>query len=144
MELLPVIYNSLIIAAGLFVVTVAISYVSYKVKQRNGDDTATSNEPSHKHLKKESHSELKPKFKSTPPPQAKAREDIKSEKREKPREEKIERKVERKPEPREEDFGRREEKRKKENSFHDKVFEKYYRENQFDFLNAIGSGLAVG
>jgi len=36
MELLPIIYNSLIIAAGLFVVTVAISFVSYKVKQRNG------------------------------------------------------------------------------------------------------------
>lgn len=36
MELLPIIYNSLLIAAGLFVITIAISYVSYKIKQGKG------------------------------------------------------------------------------------------------------------
>ena len=33
MELFPIIYTSLLIAAGLFILTVIISYVSYKVKQ---------------------------------------------------------------------------------------------------------------
>ena len=33
MELFPIIYTSLLVAAGLFVLTVIISYISYKLKQ---------------------------------------------------------------------------------------------------------------
>ncbi len=69
MELLPVIYNSLIIAAGLFVITVAISYVSYKIKSKNGSDNVTI-KPSERQSVKDSKGELKPKYKS-PPPQRK-------------------------------------------------------------------------
>ncbi|MDZ7765158.1 MAG: hypothetical protein U5K00_12135 [Melioribacteraceae bacterium] len=68
MELLPIIYNSLIIAAGLFVITLAISYVSYKFRQKNGDDVkATASATQDKHLKNEDDAELKPKYKSPPP-----------------------------------------------------------------------------
>lgn len=46
MELLPIIYNSLLIAAGLFVVTVVISFISYKVKRNKGIiDDSDNREP---------------------------------------------------------------------------------------------------
>lgn len=67
MELLPVIYNSLIIAAGLFVITIAISYVSYKIKDNRTKEGQTSTTPHKKYLEDDDHSELKPKFKSPPP-----------------------------------------------------------------------------
>ena len=68
MELLPVIYNSLIIAAGLFVITVAVSYISYKLKQKNGNDEESATPAnSHKHIQKSKPTELKPKYKSPPP-----------------------------------------------------------------------------
>lgn len=68
MELLPIIYNSLIIAAGLFVITVAISYVSYKIKDnRPKEGKASTHTPQKQYLKEDGHSELKPKFKSPPP-----------------------------------------------------------------------------
>ena len=38
MELFPIIYTSLLIAAGIFLITVIISYVSYKVRQNNTEN----------------------------------------------------------------------------------------------------------
>lgn len=70
MELLPIIYNSLLIAAGLFVVTVAISYVSYKIKRNRGivDEVETRQQP--KPVVKEkrvAQEELKPRYKKPHP-----------------------------------------------------------------------------
>ncbi|MCZ7603579.1 MAG: hypothetical protein C4543_09395 [Ignavibacteriales bacterium] len=62
MELLPIIYNSLLIAAGLFVITIAISYVSFKFKK--GKEVFKSEEtPSYTPIfkdKKKVEDELKP------------------------------------------------------------------------------------
>lgn len=58
MELFPIIYTSLLIAAGLFVVTVIVSYVSYKVRQSNADETETDT-PQIDYLKKTKPVDLK-------------------------------------------------------------------------------------
>jgi len=66
MELLPIIYNSLLIAAGLFVITVVISYISYKIKGEKRlvdetDKTAGLKSVSREKLKVQQ--ELKPHYK---------------------------------------------------------------------------------
>lgn len=75
MELLPVIYNTLLIAAALFVITVAISYISYKIKQSKGlveDSNQPASLKSVFHDKKKVEEELKPHYRTKypkPPPQ---------------------------------------------------------------------------
>lgn len=66
MELLPIIYNSLLIAAGLFVITIAISYVSFKFKKGKEEvksEVAPSYTPIFKD-KKRVEEELKPHHKT--------------------------------------------------------------------------------
>lgn len=70
MELLPVIYNSLLIAAGLFVVTVVISFISYKVKKSKGLlDDSDEREPFQTVFRNKNkvEEELKPHYRTTHP-----------------------------------------------------------------------------
>ncbi len=88
MELLPVIYNSLIIAAGLFVITIAISFVSYKVKQKKGTLSEKRTQEQYPTIfrdKKRIEDELKPHSRirqHKPPPQPRIEKRV--EKKEKP------------------------------------------------------------
>lgn len=70
MELLPIIYNSLLIAAGLFVVTVVISFISYKVKKSKGLlDNSDEREPFKTVFRNKNkvEEELKPHYRTTNP-----------------------------------------------------------------------------
>lgn len=70
MELLPIIYNSLLIAAGLFVVTVVISFISYKVKRNKGIiDDSDNHEPFQTVFRNKNkvEEELKPHYRATHP-----------------------------------------------------------------------------
>ena len=81
MELLPIIYNSLLIAAGLFVVTVVISFISYKVKRNKGIiDDSDNNEPFQTVFRNKNkvEEELKPHYRAIhPKPKSTPREEEK-------------------------------------------------------------------
>lgn len=93
MELLPVIYNSLLIAAGLFVLTIVISYISFRIKQSKGTADQRQEIPNSTVFKnkKRIEEELKPHYKTKhlkpPPPK---RERRRPEEKEKSREPKSE------------------------------------------------------
>lgn len=99
MELLPVIYNSLLIVAALFVITVAISYISYKIKRSKGLVEDTETPETYKsvfHDKRKVEAELKPHYKTKdrhPAPQSKRREDRKEINRDRPQVKKEDKKI---------------------------------------------------